>query len=214
MDVKVGNMTIEEARELVSNRPLWPFVRDFLWNFAPQVHPSWMDAAALREMKSPRVRRYVLSLLGVEPCFHAFPREDGSRLLLLGGETLESIVKWLGALACSDALRRTTDGAVVRGLKAALPGVYPEVFGYTMYFREFVPRGDAEAQSLQAVVVEEGASLLLSALSSLPAPLVSRLKFKLPRGLCDSAAPREIKLSSIYKLLKLKFPEAYKVCCS
>ena len=212
MDVKVENMTIEEARELVSNRPLWPFVRDFLWNFAPQVHPSWVED--LREMKSPRVKRYLLSSLGVEPCFHTFPKEDGSRLLLLDGETLESLAKWLGALACADALRHVTNGATVRELKAALPGVYPEVFGYTMYFREFVPRGDAEAQSLRTVVVEEGSSLLLSALSNLPAPLVSRLKFKLPRGFCDSATTREIKLSSIFKLLKLKFPEAYKVCCS
>ena len=214
MGVKVENMTMDEARGLVSDRLLWPFIRDFLWDFAPQVHPSWVDAATLREMKSPRVKRHVLSSLGVEPCFHAFPKEDGSRLLLLGGETLESVAKWLGALACADALRRVTSGATVRELKAALPGVYPDVFGYTMYFREFAPRGDAEAQSLQAEVVEEGASLLLSALSSLPASLVSRLKFKLPRGFCDPVAQREIKLSSIYKLLKLKFPEAYKVCCS
>ena len=232
---EVANIGIEEARELVSNRLLWPLVRDFLWDFSPQVHPSWVedlfarkdaeesgkatfeglgDFAALREMKSPRVKRYILSLLGVEPFFYTFPKEDGSRLLLLDGATLESVAKWLGALACADALRRVTDGATVRGLKNTLHGVYPEVFGYTMYFGEFVSRRDAEAQSLQTVVVEEGLSLLLSALSNLPSTLVSRLKFKLPRGLCDSVAQREMKLSSIFKLLKLKFPEAYKLCCS
>jgi hypothetical protein len=214
MDVKVENMTIDEARELVSNRLLWPFVRDFLWDFASQVHPSWMDAAALREMKSPRVRRYVLSSLGVEPCFHTFPKEDGSRILLLDGATLESVVKWLGALSCADALRRVTDGATVRELKAALPGVYPEVFGYTMYFGEFVSRRGAEAQNLQTVVVEEGLSLLQSAISSLPASLVSRLKFKLPKGICASKPQGEARLPGILKLLKLKFPEAYKLCCS
>jgi len=210
--VKVEDMTIDEARELVSNRLLWPFVRGFLWDFAPQVHPSWVEDP--REAGSPRVKRHLLSSLGVEPCFHTFPKEDGSRILLLGGETIESVAKWLGALACAAALRRVTGGAVVRGLKAALPGVYPEVFGYTMYFGELVPRRDAEAQSLQTVVVEEGCSLLLSALSGLPPPLVSRLKLKLPKGFCDSAAPREMKLSGILKLLKLKFPEAYKICCS
>jgi len=236
MGVKVENMTVEEARELVSNRLLWPFVRDFLWDFASQVHPSWVEdlfsrrdaeapsgaaalqercgAVALREIKSPRVKAYVLSALGVGPCFHAFPKEDGSRLLLLSGATLESAAKWLGALACADALRRVTSGAVVRELRAAFPGVYPEVFGYTMYFGEVVPRRDVGAQSLPAVVVEEGVSLLSSALSGLPAPLVSRFAFKLPKGLCDSASPREIKLSSVSKLLKLKFPEAYKICCS
>ena len=86
------------------------------------------------QTSSPRVKRYVLSSLGVEPCFHRFPKEDGSRLLLLDGETLELIVKWLGALSCAGALRRVTNGATVRELKAALSGVYPEVFGYTMYF--------------------------------------------------------------------------------
>jgi hypothetical protein len=233
---EIANIAIEEARELVSNRLLWPFVRDFLWDFAPQVHPSWVEdlfsrrdaeaqsekatfeglggSAALREMKSPRVRRYMLSSLGVEPCFHTFPKEDGSRLLLIDGATLESVVKWLGALACAGALRHVTDGATVRGLKSALSGVYPEVFGYTMYFGEFVSRRDAEAQGLQTVVVEEGYTLLLSALSNVPSSLVSRLKFKLPKGLGASASLREMKLSCIFKLLKLKFPEAYKLCCS
>ena len=233
---EVADIVIEEARELVSNRLLWPLVRDFLWDFAPQVHPSWVedlfsrrdaeaqsekvafealgDSAALREMKSSRVKRYVLSLLGVEPCFHTFPKEDGSRLLLLDGATLESIVKWLGALACAGALRRVTDGATVRELKSSLSGAYPEVFGYTMYFGEFVSRRDAEAQVLQTVVVEEGYTLLLSALSNVPSSLVSRLKFKLPKGLGASASLCEMKLSCIFKLLKLKFPEAYKLCCS
>ena len=228
---KVADITIEEARELVSDGRLWPLVRDFLWDFAPQVHESWLEglgretsgerredgAAASRVlglMSNARVKRYVLSSLDVEPCFHPFPKEDGSRILLLDGATLESIVKWLGALACADALRRVTDGATVRELKAALPGVYPEVFGYTMYFGEFVSRRDAEAQRLQTIVVEEGFSLLLSALSNVPSSLVSRLRFKLPKGLGASAAPRETKLSCIYRLLKLKFPEAYKLCCS
>ena len=222
MDVKVENMTIEEARELVSNRPLWPFVRDFLWDFAPQVHPSWVEdvaavSASLREMKSPRVRRYVLDSLGVEPCFHAFPKDDGSRLLLLDGATLESIAKWLGALACAAELRRVTDGATVRELKAALPGVYPEVFGYTMYFGGFdFERRVAELQSVQRIS-EEGCKMLFSVLSKLPRPLVRRMELKFPKGLCDrclSAPPREINYAVILKLLKLKFPEAYKLCCS
>jgi len=231
-----ADITIEEARELVSNRLLWPHVRNFLWDFASQVHPSWVenlfsrrdaeaqsgkasfeglcDSVSLRETKSSRVKCYILESLNVEPCFHAFPKDDFSRILLLDGATLESLVKWLGALACASALRRVTDGATVRGLKSALSGVYPEVFGYTMYFGEFVSRRDAEAQGLQTVVVEEGYTLLLSALSNVPSSLASRLKFKLPKGLSASASPREMKLSCIFKLLKLKFPEAYKLCCS
>ena len=228
-----ANITIEEARELVSDRTLWPLVRDFLWDFAPQVHESWLPGSSQvsRLMSSPHVKRYVLSSLGVEPCFHAFPKGDFSRILLLDGATLESVVKWLGALACAESLRRVTDGATVRELKAAFPGVYPEVFGYTMYFGGFSMRGGAEAQSLQAEIVEEGCAVLLSALSNLPPPLVSRLKFKFPKdspfgslasrlaptsgdGREKSDAGREKARSRVSKLLKLKFPEAYKLCCS
>ena len=217
------DVTVEEARELVANQALWPRVRDFLWDFAPQVHPSWLEGlfsrrdaeapSVLQEMKSPRVKRFVLDSLGVEPCFHAFPKDDGSRMLLLDGATLESVAKWLGALACAESLRRVTSGEVVRELKSTLRGIYPEVFGYTAYFGEFASRRDAEAQSLQTVVVEEGYSLLQSVVANLPSPLVARLKFKLPKGLCASASLREAKLSAVLKLFKLKFPEAYKLCC-
>lgn len=215
------NITVEDARELVSNRLLWPRIRDFLWDFAPQVHESWLEDMEWRKAAdavaaSPRVKRLVLDSLGVEPCFHFFPKDDGSRIVLLDGATLESMIKWLGALACSEALRRVTSGPAVRELKAAFPGVYPEVFGYTMYFREigFQP-GDAEAHSCgYQDVVSTGASILVSVLGNLPSPLVSRFKLKLPKGLCDSASLGEMKISSILKLLKLKFPEAYKLCCS
>ena len=244
---------IEEARELVSNRLLWPLIRDFLWDFAPQVHQSWEedlfsrrdaetqsekatfeglgDSAALREMKSPRVKRYVLSLLGVEPCFHTFPKDDFSRILLLDGATLGSIVKWLGALACADALRHVTDGATVRELKASLPGVYPEVFGYTAYFGslevlklgslEEGTRGSGETGKFGGLEVEKvGCGLLSQSLSSLPAPLMNRLMLKLPKRITgmELSNLQTSKLpnlqTSIYKLLKLKFPEAYKLCCS
>ena len=66
---------------------------------------------------------------------------------------------------------------------------------------------------MQTVVVEEGYSLLQSVVANLSSPLVARLKFKLPKGLCVSASLREVKLSAVLKLFKLKFPEAYKLCC-
>ena len=208
-----GVITMEDARALVGDAKLWPRVRDFLWDFAPQVHESWLEPKQLSLRDSPRVKRYILDSLGVEPCFHAFPKEDGSRILLLDGATLESAAKWLGALACAESLRRVTSGEVVRELKTKLRGIYPEVFGYTAYFGEFSSRRDAEAQSLQTAVVEEGYSLLQSVLAKLPSSLVARLKFKLPKGLCASAPLREVKLSTVLRLFKLKFPEAYKLCC-
>ena len=208
-----GVISMEDVRALVGDAKLWPRVRNFLWDFAPQVHESWLEPNQMSLRDSPRVKRYILDSLGVEPCFHAFPKEDGSRILLLDGATLESAAKWLGALACAESLRRVTSGDVVRKLKSKLRGIYPDVFGYTAYFGEFASRRDAEAQSLQTVVVEEGYSLLQSVVANLSSPLVARLKFKLPKGLCASASLREVKLSAVLKLFKLKFPEAYKLCC-
>ena len=217
------NITLDEARELVSNRLLWPRVSEFLWDFAPQVHESWLEPKQLSFRDSPRVKRYILESLGVEPSFHTFPKEDGSRILLLDGATLESTAKWLGALACAESLRRVTSGEVVRGLKSKFRGIYPEVFGYTAYFKENdFQRRDAETQRLEDEVVSTGYNMLFSAIAGLPASLVSRLKLKLPKSLCDLcvSAPLRLKersaqinLSAVLKLFKLKLPEAYKMCC-
>ncbi|MBR1586764.1 MAG: hypothetical protein IJ658_00425 [Kiritimatiellae bacterium] len=228
---------MDEARELVSDPALWPRVRDFLWDFAPQVHSSWLEGletsdarrdgkgfapAVSRLMSSSRTRRFILSSLGVEPCFHTFPKDDWSRLLLLDGATLESMVKWLGALACADRLRGVTDGKAVRALKAALPGVYPDVFGYTAYF------GRSRIGNLE-VKVEEGrigeigvfgCGILLSLLGTLPPALVSRLKLKLPKAYSGAPPLEAVSPSPVFslqllsRLLKLKFPEAYSICCS
>ncbi len=181
-----GVITMEDARALVGEVKLWPRVRDFLWDFAPQVHESWLEPNQLSLKDSPRVKRYILDSLGVEPCFHTFPKEDGSRILLLDGATLESTAKWLGALACAESLRRVTSGEVVRELKSKLRGIYPEVFSYTAYFKENdFQRRDAETQRLEDEVVSTGYNMLFSAIAGLPASLVSRLKLKLPKSLCD-----------------------------
>ena len=239
-----GVITMEDARALVGDAKLWPRVRDFLWDFAPQVHESWLedvlatknaenakngknalcDLCALcgKERNTPRVKRYILDSLGVEPCFHTFPKEDGSRILLLDGTTLESVAKWLGALACAESLRRVTSGEVVRELKSKLRGIYPEVFSYTAYFKDLdFQRRDAETLSAQRIS-EDGCKMLFSVLSELPEPLIRRMKLKFPKSLCELcvSAPLRLKerssqtnLSSVLKLFKLKFPEAYKLCC-
>ena len=233
-----AHITIDDARALVTDAVLWPRIRDFIWDFAPQVHTSWLDGLGLEAidagrdvgseesqvssfMCSPRVKRFVLSSLGVPPCFYAFPKGDWSRLLLLDGPTLEAIAKWLGAIASVDALRRVTDGATVRALKSSMPGVYPDVFGFAAYFKGLEISGAEDAasggrRSVAEDVVATGVSILVSLLAPLPESLVARLMLKLPKGLCE-AAPLRLKPEpcgkALAKLLKLKFPEAYRLCC-
>ena len=229
---------MEGARALVSDRTLWPLVRDFLWDFAPQVHSSWLEGLeaslssdASRLMSSPRVKCAILSSLGVEPCFHVFPKDDWSRLLLLDGVTLESIVKWLGALACADKLRGVTDGKTVRALKAVLPGVYPEVFGYTAYFRANAGKPEVESREVEQSdvgsreskverIIAVGWSILSASLSHLPDNLLRRFALKLPKSFQPQDGRRPTADSSTFdnkmiaRLLKLKFSEAYSLCCS
>ena len=140
-------------------------------------------------------------------------------------------MKWLGALALADELRRVTDGATVRALKAALPGVYPDVFGYVAYFRglEVLKLGSLEVETVDGekniaeTVISTGYAFLFSAVSDLPASLVSRLRLKLPNR--ETSKPLNLQSSietskplnlqtSILKLLKLKFPKDYALCCS
>ena len=223
------DITIDEARDLVADQMLWPLVRNFLWDFAPQVHESWIDSSVARYLTtelSPRLKRFILETLGVSPCFHTFPKDDWSRLLLLDGATLESIAKWLGALACADSLRRVTSGKTVRELKAVLPGVYPEVFGYTMYFkRHAVESSDRQAVESSEQVVRCGVECLSSFVSELPEPLRHRFMLKLPKSFfsVDDPTVRRSDDPTIRRfdgltinlrlLLKLRFPEAYSLCC-
>ena len=228
----VKNMTIEDARELVSDRHLWPRVRDFLWDFPPFIHASWLTGlkSEVQTLKSsPHVKRYILDSLGVVPCFHTFPKDDFSRILLLDGATLELIVKWLGALACAEPLRRVTDGATVRELKATLSGVYPDVFGYTAYFRggkeldglvsKCSGSAGAEGKLNGDFVIKVGYSLLSATVAHLPEPLLHRFGLKLPKAQTSQppdfpTAKLPSQSTNLQLLLKLRFPEAYKTCCS
>ncbi len=229
---------MESARTLVADQALWPRMRDFLWDFALQVHPSWLEglegvppSAVSLLTSSPRAKRAVLDALGVEPCFHLFPKDDFSRLVLLDGATLESLVRWIGALACADELRGVTSGKTVRALKAALPGVYPEVFGYTAYFKVSAKKPEGESRDVGKSdagsrasnvesIIAAGWDILSASLAHLPEGLLRRLAVKLPKsfqpldGRHPTADSRAFDKRMISKLLKLKFPEAYSLCCS
>ena len=155
----------------------------------------------------------------METCFHAFPKEDWSRLVLLDGATLELIVKWLGALACADSLRRVTDSATVRELKATLPSVYPEVFGFTEYFGKWRIE-NLECRIEGRAICKLGCHALFAVLKSMPEAITRRLELKLPKSfsVLDVEITQNLPFPMfnsqfIAKLLKLRFPEAYKICC-
>lgn len=246
--MKEESIALDKARELVGDAALWPRVRDFLWDFAPSIHGSWIEEkfGSLEVWKSggeesqtsklptlqssPRVKKLILGRLGVEPFFHSFPKDDWSRLALLDGAMLVEIAKWLGALACAEDLRRVTDGATVRELRSSLRGVYPEVFGYTAYFRglEVLKFGSLDgAKNVAAQVEENGRALLASMVEDLSPQLQLRLRLKLPATI-QAANPPDLQTSKLptiqtsknqlrqflRKLLKLRFQEAYSLCCS
>ena len=220
--MKSGNIEMDEARALVGDKALWPRVRDFLWDFVPQIHPSWLDGGIVAPMDNPRVKRHILEGLGVEPFFHMFPKDDWSRLALLDGGTLEALSKWIGAIVFVDRLRGVTAGAEVRALKSALPGVYPDVFAFAAYFERFKPDGAAPQidGSLADAVILSGRRLMFSFLAVLPAQLRRRVELKLPRPQDEAGGDAAVAETAygvdarfLTKLLKLKFPEAYKLCC-
>ena len=219
-----GLIDIAAARDLVAS-PLWPRIRDFLWNFASQIHPSHLSTLPVPAVPgvpevtalppSPHISRWLLTEFKVEPTFHTFPADDLSRLLLFDSSTLESIALWLGALSTADALRRVTDSSTVRSLKTSLPGIYPTLFTYTPYFAKLLP--PTSPDPAPTAIRPLGFTLLFSTLSHLPAPLLHRLKLKLPS---DAPPPPNHQTTKppnhqpIKLLLKLRFPEAHALCFS
>ena len=115
-----------------------------------------------------------------------------------------------------------TSGATVRELKAALPGVYPEVFGYTAYFGSLEACKNGEGESLSGEVISNGYTMLFSSIADLPEPLLNRFFLKLPKSESSKLPGRDapnfqtskpLSRQLLLKLLKLRFPEAHSLCC-
>lgn len=213
------DVDIESARALVADKLLWPRVRDFLWDFPSQIHPSHLDDPALAKLlssESAHIKKWILEALKIQPCFHLFPKDDWSRLALLDSKTLEAIAGWLGALSFAPALRRVTDSKTVRALKAALPGIYPGVLSFTMYFTN-IALEDASIESPEAIL-KRGYGMLFSLCRTIPEDVMYRLRLKLPKQFSDeteTAAVGDAKTlaPALKRLMKLEFPEAYSLCC-
>ena len=127
-----------------------------------------------------------------EPFFHDFPKDDGSRLGLLDDETRQAVARWLEVIARAGELKSVMDGERVRVLKDEYAGAYPEALKYAPYFAKWkLPAAD-------------GARLLATAMRAAPAALVD----------AEPLEGADVPLAAVWKLLKLKFPEAYELCCS
>lgn len=66
--------------------------------------------------------------------FCVYPAGDMRRIGYLDEDTRRSIELWKDALAKADGWKKIVSGDEVRSLRAAYPGVYPEVFRFQIYF--------------------------------------------------------------------------------
>lgn len=80
----------------------------------------------------PRVRDYLAK--GGELLDFSVPE---NRMQLLDQATLRQIHLWQEALSHAAEWKTVVNGAKVRELKAAYPGIYPDVFRFLPYFSKF-----------------------------------------------------------------------------
>ncbi|MBR0505832.1 MAG: hypothetical protein IJJ84_10545, partial [Kiritimatiellae bacterium] len=147
----------------------------------------------------------------VTPLYHAFPADDGSRLLLLNAETYQRLGLRLAALARAEELRNVISGARVRELKAALPGVYPDVLKIVPYFHKWqLPAADGDDFAVN------GLRYLATALKDLPVELLGRQRLRFPAEREGGFAPLDgdVPLAEVFRLMQIQFPKEYALCCS
>ena len=140
----------------------------------------------------------------------------GITVIAKGDMTIDKIARWVGVVVYSRQLGAITDGPGVRALKTAFPGAYPDVFSFTAYFRNVpaAPKAGefprlAPDERVEAVIAA-GRSVLLGAVcKDCPAPVLAAFTAKL-----GPAEPVESDPRFISTALKLKFPEAYRLCFS
>lgn len=159
---------------------------------APRIELSTARALVANERLWPRIMERCFSRPSGRLRFHDFPSEDGSRLALVEDETFAAVANWLEVIARAKELRAAADASTVKAYKEAYGEAYPEALRYVPYFAKWhLPSAD-------------GRTLLATALRSAPRGLVPG------EPLADETVP----LAAVMKLLQLKFPEVYALCCS
>lgn len=69
--------------------------------------------------------------------FKVYPKGDLRRLEFVDPSVRSQIDLWVEGLSRADEWKTVLAGAQVKELKAAYPGVYPDVFRYAPYFKRF-----------------------------------------------------------------------------
>jgi len=234
--------TLAQCRMLLQESPvLWPLVAQFQFDFVAladrervkgAIAPLAPEMMAAANPARQRLAKYVLGKLGVMPCFHLFPKDDGSRVLLLKSAQIMEIAEWLGALAYEPCLRRTIQGAMVKQLEKAMPGCYPKVFRRAYYYGDWSGQLQASTQmakpepvSQPGIIKKHGLKLLASILGGLPPPLVHRLMLRFPESMeqCfqkddspqfrawnSSGNPAALKL--LFNIIANECPDGWKIC--
>lgn len=222
-------MEAQALMALFHNPPLWERAAGFLWEPL-----SWIEAGHLQPLfpqlslpvvqLPPVAQQYALERLGLAPFTHSFPVEDGSRFLLLELPTLTTLAQWLGALAYTCPLRSVMEGAQVRRLQRAFPGVYPEVLHALGWFLPELPRLQQAAETDEvpekAVLERAGWRLLYAQLSHLPDALLRRLRLRFPPEMASLWEHplvwkhRSEDILLLQRLLKRLAPGGYRLCCS
>ena len=140
----------------------------------------------------PLVMRRCFCDPGRKPFFHDFPADDGSRIALLGDATRRAVENWLEVIARADELGGALDGERVKVLREEYGDAYPDAIRYAPYFAKWhLPAAD-------------GGRLLATAMRTAPAELLE----------AEPLEGTEVPLAAVLKLLKLRFSEAYDLCCS
>lgn len=93
--------------------------------------------------------------------FAVYPEGDFRRLVYLDAATRRSIELWREAFDHVAEWKKIVDGARVREIKAAYPGVYPEILRYELYFPNGV-KDDAALEKLLMLKFPEAYKLCYS----------------------------------------------------
>lgn len=178
--------------------PLFPLMREFALMPSRYMHASWAEAlftpdlwrrAQQSQRSAPHLDRVILADLGVEGTFPTDFATPAARVTLLDSETLERLLRHLGAAAAGPTIRRVVTNDGVKRLREALGA---ESYAFAVQRAPLLapavsaslPEEDADlddAAALSDHLRGVGMTILARALAGLPPEVLKRFRLKLRR---------------------------------